>query len=187
MNGLAIIVIAMIMRGLYFLLAILSPLALIVILVSGINIIESVSSHHQFVKNLEAESMTAEAVVSSISLTEEWILLRYSDSERSGVLEFQYYPPDVRRNLEAMSAGDVILIHHLSPETRGSDRVIVAGRLANLQSYRGFLDDRTAVLLAFSIMLLILKPQLLCRIVAPAFDQVCCENSGGYCYGKSRN
>ncbi len=142
------------------LLALISPLALIMFLVGCIVLVDKYGAHLGQLRRMESLGRITEAVVDFGSPEHDWVFVDYLDGteERSGVLEMRYYPAET---WDLMQPGATIQIRCLPMTTRGSDRVVLANRFDDFRRYRAYLQPDALILLGFSWVVFLFKPQLL--------------------------
>lgn len=140
--------------------ALISPLALIAFLIGCIIVVDKYGAHLGQLRRLESQGCVTEAVVDFGSPEHDWVFVDYDDGaqERSGVLEMRYYPPET---WDLMQSGAKIQIRYLPITTRGSDRVVLAGRFDDFRSYPAYLQSDALILLGLSWVVFLFKPQLL--------------------------
>jgi hypothetical protein len=143
------------------LLLLISPLALLMVIVALVMLVDTWGTHNRLRQALEEVPLTVQADVASCYPEDGYCFTTFVDQrgrERYGKLNWRYYSPEVRADLEALERGDQVLVRY--PDDWGENEVILAGDYHDFQEYRGYFYDMGIVGLV-SWFILIRHPEVL--------------------------
>lgn len=140
----------------------ISPMTILLFIVSVIAILDRVGNHQSFLRNLDQSGMVTTATVSSFFQSavsgEPTIAVDFIDplqQERTGFIKTKYYPAEI---IASIHRGDIVNIRYLEPAYES--QVILNDYYANVRNYFGFAYDVIGMML-ISWVLIIIHPEFL--------------------------
>lgn len=143
------------------LLLLISPLALLMVIVALVMLVDTWGTHNRLRQTLEEVPLTIQAEIASCYPEDGYCFTTFVDQqgrERYEKLDWRYYSPDIHADLESLERGDLIQVRY--PDDWGENEVILAEFYDDFQQYRGYLYDMGSIALV-SWLVLIRHPEVL--------------------------
>jgi hypothetical protein len=155
------ILILNIIRVINVFLMLISPMALLMLIVA---LIMGIDHHGRFQRQLAALDevpRTTTATIASCYPEERYCYANFTDTtglERYGKLEWRYYATDVIAELETLERGDTILVRY--PDDEDEEILILAEHYNAFAIYRRYISDMAWIALV-SWFILFLHPEVM--------------------------
>jgi len=143
------------------LLLLISPMALLMLIVAVIMFLDTHGAYRRRVQALEEVPLTAEAAVASCYEDDHYCFAEFTDvrgRERYGKLDWRYYSKEVVAELSTLTRGDVVTVRYASDWYESE--VMLAEHYEAFLNYRGYVYEMGGVALV-SWAILILHPEVM--------------------------
>lgn len=162
-------VISVIPRFFNVLLLLISPMALLMLVVGFIMLLDTRATHNRLRDALELEVLTAEAEIASCYPEDGFCFAKYVDvsgADRYDRLDTGYYPGDLRTYITMLEEGDEVVVRYsMDPyETE----IVLAEHYEAFVTYKGYYVEM-AGMMAVSWFILILHPEILLAALVDDF------------------
>lgn len=142
-------------------LLLISPMALLMLIVAIIMLLDYQGAHHRQRRALEEITLTTTATIASCYEEDRYCYAEFTDvhgRERYGRLDWRYYYPAVAAELATLSRGDTVSVRYAN-EPYEND-IVLAEYYDAFATYRGYLYEMGGIALV-SWLILILHPEIM--------------------------
>lgn len=143
------------------LLMLISPLALLMLIVALIMFLDYQGAHQRQIKALEAAPRTTTATISSCYDEDEYCYAEFIDAagrERYGKLDWRYYAEPVQAELAEMERGDPVVVRYAHDQYEND--IVLAQQYDAFVHYKGYMYEMGGIA-AVSWAILILHPEVM--------------------------
>jgi hypothetical protein len=157
----AVRVILLILRIFNVFLMIISPMALLMLIVGFLMTLDARSTHRRLQDALDAEVRTVEAEIASCYPEEGFCYAQYVDvsgEDRYDRLDLGYYPDMIRERIGQLERGDVVEVRYSLD--RYETEIVIAEYYQEFATCKGYYADMVGIM-AVSWFILVLHPEIM--------------------------